>query len=92
MRIHDPKLHIAHALFLSVFIVFKGTNFYKKNLMVIIIIIISLFNEDDILSYRLSNIWSSTMKLVQICLKTYIQYNKYTCYIVVATAGFYTTG
>ena len=48
--------------------------------IIIIIIIISLFNEDDILSYRLSNIWSSTMKLVQICLKTYIQYNKYTLF------------
>ena len=45
-----------------------------------IIIIISLFNEDAILGYRLSNIWSSTMKLVQICLKTYIQYNKYTLF------------
>ena len=29
MRIHDPKLqNMAQALFLSVFIAFKGTNFY----------------------------------------------------------------
>ena len=53
---------------------------YEYIIIMIIIIIISLFNEDDILSYRLSNIWSSTIKLVQICLKTYIQYNKYTLF------------
>ena len=31
MRIHDPKLrNMAHALSLSVFIAFKGTNFYMS--------------------------------------------------------------
>ena len=61
-----------------------GIDHFERNaedeIIIIIIIIISLFNEDDILSYRLSNIWSSTMKLVQICLKPYIQYNKYTLF------------
>ena len=44
-----------------------GTSY--SNGFIIIIIIISLFNEDGILRYRLSKLWSSTMKLVQRCLK-----------------------